>query len=305
MWSAIARRSLLKALCLIDYKMAETSLSTKAAPETILLRPTRGWSALNLGDLWRYRELIFFLTWRDIKVRYKQTVLGAAWAIIRPVMTMLVYSLIFGQLANLDSEGVPYTIFTYVALLPWQLFSKAMNDTGRSMVSNRNMITKVYFPRLVIPISTVLSGLVDFLIAFIILIGMMIYYDISLTSAIWTLPLFLILTLVSALGVGLWFSSMNVLYRDVGYMLPFLIEMWKYLTPVAYSAQYVTGTWKIIYSLNPMAGVVQGFRWALLGIELDATATMTMSISIGVSILVLISGLFYFRRMERTFADMV
>ncbi|MBC8506399.1 MAG: ABC transporter permease [Anaerolineales bacterium] len=285
--------------------MAETSLSTKAAPETILLRPTRGWSALNLGDLWRYRELIFFLTWRDIKVRYKQTVLGAAWAIIRPVMTMLVYSLIFGQLANLDSEGVPYTIFTYVALLPWQLFSKAMNDTGRSMVSNRNMITKVYFPRLVIPISTVLSGLVDFLIAFIILIGMMIYYDISLTSAIWTLPLFLILTLVSALGVGLWFSSMNVLYRDVGYMLPFLIEMWKYLTPVAYSAQYVTGTWKIIYSLNPMAGVVQGFRWALLGIELDATATMTMSISIGVSILVLISGLFYFRRMERTFADMV
>ena len=180
-----------------------------------------------------------------------------------------------------------------------------MNDTGRSMVSNRNMITKVYFPRLVIPISTVLSGLVDFLIAFVILIGMMIYYDISVTSAIWTLPLFLLLTLISALGVGLWFSSLNVLYRDVGYMLPFLTEMWKYLTPVAYSAQYVTGSWKIIYSLNPMAGVVQGFRWALLGIELDSTATLTMSISIGVSILVLISGLFYFRRMERTFADMV
>ncbi len=285
--------------------MAETSLTTKTAPETILLRPSRGWSALNLGDLWRYRELIFFLTWRDIKVRYKQTILGAAWAIIRPVMTMLVYSLIFGQLANLDSEGVPYTIFTYVALLPWQLFSKAMNDTGRSMVSNRNMITKVYFPRLVIPISTVLSGLVDFLIAFIVLIGMMIYYDISITSAIWTLPLFLLLTLISALGVGLWFSSMNVLYRDVGYMLPFLTEMWKYLTPVAYSAQYVTGTWKIIYSLNPMAGVVQGFRWALLGIEMDSSAPLTMSISVGVAVLVLISGLFYFRRMERTFADMV
>ena len=285
--------------------MTETSLATKVIPETIVLRPTRGWSALNLKDLWRYRELIFFLTWRDIKVRYKQTVLGAAWAIIRPVITMLVYSLIFGQLANLDSEGVPYTIFTYVALLPWQLFSKAMSDTGRSMVSNRNMITKIYFPRLVIPISTVLSGLADFLIAFVILIGMMIYYDISVTSAIWTLPLFLLLTLVSALGVGLWFSSLNVLYRDVGYMLPFLTEMWKYLTPVAYSAQYVTGTWKIIYSLNPMAGVVQGFRWALLGIELDSTATLTMSISIGVSILVLISGLFYFRRMERTFADMV
>ncbi len=285
--------------------MIETPLTTKDIPETILLRPTRGWSALNLKDLWRYRELIFFLTWRDIKVRYKQTVLGMAWAIIRPVISMIVYSLIFGQLANLDSEGVPYTIFTFVALLPWQLFSKAMNDTGRSMVSNRNMITKVYFPRLVIPISTVLSGLVDFLIAFVILIGMMIYYDISVTSAIWTLPLFLLLTLISALGVGLWFSSLNVLYRDVGYMLPFLTEMWKYLTPVAYSAQYVTGSWKIIYSLNPMAGVVQGFRWALLGIELDSTATLTMSISIGVSILVLISGLFYFRRMERTFADMV
>ncbi len=285
--------------------MAETSLTTQPAPETILLRPTRGWSALNLGDLWRYRELIFFLTWRDIKVRYKQTVLGAAWAIIRPVISMIVYALIFGQLANLDSEGVPYTIFTYVALLPWQLFSKAMNDTGRSMVSNRNMITKIYFPRLVIPISTVLSGLVDFLIAFVVLIGMMVYYKISLTSAIWTLPLFLLLTLISALGIGLWFSSLNVLYRDVGYMLPFLTEVWKYLTPVAYSAQYITGTWKVIYSLNPMAGVVQGFRWALLGIELDASAPLTMSISVGVSILVLVTGLFYFRRMERTFADMV
>ncbi len=285
--------------------MAETSLTTQPAPETILLRPTRGWSALNLGDLWRYRELIFFLTWRDIKVRYKQTVLGAAWAIIRPVISMIVYALIFGQLANLDSEGVPYTIFTYVALLPWQLFSKAMNDTGRSMVSNRNMITKIYFPRLVIPISTVLSGLVDFLIAFVVLIGMMVYYKISLTTAIWTLPLFLLLTLISALGIGLWFSSLNVLYRDVGYMLPFLTEVWKYLTPVAYSAQYITGTWKVIYSLNPMAGVVQGFRWALLGIELDASAPLTMSISVGVSILVLVTGLFYFRRMERTFADMV
>ena len=285
--------------------MAETSLTTQPAPETILLRPTRGWSALKLGDLWRYRELIFFLTWRDIKVRYKQTVLGAAWAIIRPVISMIVYALIFGQLANLDSEGVPYTIFTYVALLPWQLFSKAMNDTGRSMVSNRNMITKIYFPRLVIPISTVLSGLVDFLIAFVVLIGMMVYYKISLTTAIWTLPLFLLLTLISALGIGLWFSSLNVLYRDVGYMLPFLTEVWKYLTPVAYSAQYITGTWKVIYSLNPMAGVVQGFRWALLGIELDASAPLTMSISVGVSILVLVTGLFYFRRMERTFADMV
>ncbi|MBL6966499.1 MAG: ABC transporter permease [Anaerolineales bacterium] len=286
--------------------MTETSLTTKPdALETILLRPTRGWTALNLGDLWRYRELIFFLTWRDIKVRYKQTVLGMAWAIIRPVMSMLVYALIFGQLANLDSEGVPYTVFTYAALLPWQLFSKAMNDTGRSMVSNRNMITKIYFPRLVIPISTVLSGLVDFFIAFLVLIGMLFYYKISLTPAIWTLPLFLLLTMITALGVGLWFSSLNVLYRDVGYMLPFITEMWKYLTPVAYSAGYITGTWKLIYALNPMAGVVDGFRWALLGIELDPSASVTMAISVGVAIVVLVSGLFYFRRMERTFADMV
>ena len=285
--------------------MTESTLANRSTPETILLRPTRGWTALKLKDLWRYRELIFFLTWRDIKVRYKQTILGMAWAIIRPVISMVVYSLIFGQLANLDSEGVPYTIFTYVALLPWQLFSKAMSDTGRSMVSNRNMITKIYFPRLVIPISTVLSGLVDFFIAFLVLIGMMIYYKISVTAAIWTLPLFILLTLITALGVGLWFSSLNVLYRDVGYMLPFLTEMWKYLTPVAYSAQYITGAWKIIYSLNPMAGVVQGFRWALLGIELDASAPMTMSISIGVAILTLITGLFYFRRMERSIADMV
>ncbi|MBT3392141.1 MAG: ABC transporter permease [Chloroflexi bacterium] len=286
--------------------MTETSPTPITAPaETILLRPTRGWTALNLGDLWRYRELIFFLTWRDIKVRYKQTVLGMAWAIIRPVMSMLVYALIFGQLANLDSEGVPYTVFTYAALLPWQLFSKAMNDTGRSMVSNRNMITKIYFPRLVIPISTVLSGLVDFFIAFLVLIGMLFYYKIPLTPAIWTLPLFLLLTMITALGVGLWFSSLNVLYRDVGYMLPFITEMWKYLTPVAYSAGYITGTWKLIYALNPMAGAVDGFRWALLGIELDPSASVTMAISVGVAIVVLVSGLFYFRRMERTFADMV
>jgi lipopolysaccharide transport system permease protein len=273
--------------------------------ETVLITPTRGWAALNLGDLWRYRELIYFLTWRDIKVRYKQTALGILWAVIRPVVQMLVFSFIFGSLAGLDSEGVPYTVFTYVALLPWQLFSKAMSDAGRSMVSNRNMITKVYFPRLVIPISTQLSGLLDFAIAFLILIGMMVYYGIEPTRAILTLPLFLLLALITSLGVGLWFSAMNVHYRDIGYVLPFLTEVWKYLTPVAYSAQYITGAWVTIYALNPMAGVVQGFRWALLGIPLDPTATMTITVSVIVSVLVLVSGLFYFRRMERTFADTV
>lgn len=284
--------------------MTETSL-TQSDPDTIILRPSRGWSALNLADLWRYRELIFFLTWRDLKVRYKQTVLGVAWAVIRPVITMVIYSLIFGNLAQLDSEGVPYSIFTYVALLPWQLFSKAMNDAGRSMVSNRNMVTKIYFPRLVIPVSTILSGLVDFLIAFVILIGMMIYFQVPITLNVLYLPLFLLLALVTALGVGLWFSALNVYYRDVGYVLPFLTEVWKYITPVAYSAQYITGKWQFIYALNPMAGVVQGFRWALLGTTLDASALTTISISAFVAVVVLISGLFYFRRMERSFADMV
>jgi lipopolysaccharide transport system permease protein len=284
--------------------MTETSIA-KSDPDTIILRPSRGWSALNLADLWRYRELIFFLTWRDLKVRYKQTVLGVAWAVIRPVITMVIYSLIFGNLAQLDSEGVPYSIFTYVALLPWQLFSKAMNDAGRSMVSNRNMVTKIYFPRLVIPVSTILSGLVDFLIAFVILIGMMIYFQVPITLNVLYLPLFLLLALVTALGVGLWFSALNVYYRDVGYVLPFLTEVWKYITPVAYSAQYITGKWQFIYALNPMAGVVQGFRWALLGTTLDASALTTMSISAFVAVVVLITGLFYFRRMERSFADMV
>ena len=270
-----------------------------------ILKPSRGWVALNLRDLWQYRELVFFLTWRDVLVRYKQTVLGAAWAILQPLINMVVLTVIFGNLAGMSSEGFPRPVFTFSALLPWGLFSKAMSDTGRSMVSNRNMITKIYFPRLVIPLSTVLSGLVDFFIAFLILIGMMVYYKIQLTPAIWYLPLFLLLTLITALGVGLWFSALNVLYRDIGYMLPFLTEMWKYLTPVAYSAGYITGTWKLIYALNPMAGVVQGFRWALLGVELDSSAPATMGISVAVALVVFVTGLFYFRRMERTFADMV
>jgi lipopolysaccharide transport system permease protein len=285
--------------------MSALSETPQTTTEVVLIRASRGWAALNFRDLWRYRELALFLTWRDIKVRYKQTLLGATWAIINPVVTMIVYALIFGRLANLDSEGVPYSIFSYVAVLPWQLFAKALNDVGRSMISNRNMITKIYFPRLVIPLSSVVSGLVDFFIAFLVLIGMMIYYKITPTSAVWTLPLFLLLAMVSALGVGLWFSAMNVHYRDVAYMLPFLTEVWKYITPVAYSAQYITGSWKFVYALNPMAGVVQGFRWAILGTELDSSAGLTITISAVVSIVVLITGLFYFRRMERTFADMV
>ncbi|MBS1250396.1 MAG: Teichoic acid translocation permease protein TagG [Chloroflexi bacterium] len=283
-----------------------TELTHQATQEEIIdIRPTSGWSALKLGDLWRYRELMFFLTWRDIKVRYKQTLLGAAWAVIRPLVTMVVFTLIFGRVAKLDSEGVPYQLFSFTALLPWQLFSKALGDTSKSMVSNRNMITKIYFPRLVIPFSSVISGLVDFGIAFVILLGMMVYYGVKPTSAIWTLPLFLMLALLTALGVGLWFSALNVQFRDVGYIIPFLTQVWLYATPVAYSSQIVSPQWQIIYALNPMAGVVQGFRWALLGTELGADASTTLSVSILISIVILVSGLFYFRRMERTFADVV
>jgi lipopolysaccharide transport system permease protein len=285
--------------------MAETDLITTEEIEVTHIKPTRGWASLNLKDIWRYRELVYFLTWRDLKVRYKQTLLGAAWAVISPIVTMIVYSLIFGRIAKLDSEGIPYTVYTYTALLPWQLFAKAMNDAGRSMVSNKNMITKIYFPRLVIPMSSIVSGLVDFLVAFLVLIGMMFYYKITPTPAIWSLPLFLLLALVTALGVGLWFSAMNVQFRDVGYVLPFIINVWHYLTPVAYSAQYISARWQVVYSLNPMAGVVQGFRWALLGTDLGAQASITLPVSIGISILLFISGLFYFRRMERTFADVV
>ena len=278
---------------------------TDPGEQTTRIEPTRGWGALKLGDLWKYRELMFFFTWRDIKVRYKQTLLGAAWAVLQPLVSMVVFSLIFGGIAKLDSEGLPYTVFSYTALLPWQLFSKAMSDAGRSMVKHRSMITKIYFPRLVIPVSSVLSGVVDFLIAFVILIGMMFYYQITPTRAVWTLPLFLLLAMVTALGVGLWFSALNVRYRDIGYVLPFLTQVWLYATPVAYSSQYISPQWQVVYALNPMAGVVQGFRWALLGTEMGPNAQLTLTVSAVISVLVLITGLFYFRRMERTFADVV
>ena len=283
--------------------MIQATVTSKTAPETIILRPTRGWAALNLRDLWLYRELALFLTWRDLKVRYKQTALGAAWAIIQPFFTMVVFSIFFGNLAKVPSDGLPYPIFAYTALLPWGMFAKAMGDAGRSLVLNRNMIAKVYFPRLVIPISSVVTGIVDFGIAFVVLLGMMWYYKISPTSAVWTLPLFLVLVLVTALGVGLWLSALNVIYRDVGYVLPFLTQFWLFVTPIAYSTTLVPEKWRLIYALNPMAGVVNGFRWALLGT--DTAPDPMMAVSATISVILLISGLFYFRRMERTFADTV
>jgi lipopolysaccharide transport system permease protein len=284
----------------------------RVAPATIVpitvLRPPVGWSALNLRDLWQYRELIYFLTWRDLKVRYKQTLLGASWAILKPFMTMVVFSIFFGQLAEVPSDGVPYPIFAFVALLPWEMFSNALAVSSRSLVGNSHMITKVYFPRIILPLSSTLSGIVDFLIAFLILIAMMVYYGIAPTAAVWTLPLFLLLAFITALGVGLWLSALNVLYRDIGYITPFLVQFLLFLSPVAYGTSLLTdklgSQWEFLYALNPMVGVINGFRWALLGIE-NTAPNPSMIISVVVALAILIGGVFYFRRMERQFADMV
>ncbi len=276
----------------------------KFEPTTIYIKPSTGLAALNLRDLWVYRELIFFMIWRDIKVRYKQTLLGATWAVIQPVMTMLVFNFIFGSVAKVPTDGIPYPIFSYTALLPWGLFVTALNQASRSLTSNNNMITKVYFPRLVLPIASVLAGLVDFAIAFVIMLGMMWYFNVTPTlSVLWTLPLFLLLAIITALGVALWLSAINVKYRDVNYALPFLTQFWLFITPVAYSASVISDKWQLVYFLNPMAGVVNGFRWALLGA--GSGPDTTLWVSVGISIIVLVTGLFYFRNMERTFADTI
>jgi lipopolysaccharide transport system permease protein len=280
-----------------------TATTVSREPEIVHIKPSSGLAALNLGDLWRYRELVLFMIWRDVKVRYKQTLLGAAWAVIQPVLTMLVFTFVFGTVAKVPTEGMPYPIFSYTALLPWGLFTAALNTASRSLTANQNMVTKIYFPRLVLPLASVLGGLVDFAIAFVILIGMMLYYHVSPTGAVWTLPLFLVLTLVTALGVALWLSAINVQYRDVNYVLPFLTQFWLFLTPVAYSAQVISAKWQTVYSLNPMAGVVNGFRWALLGT--NTGPDLNMAVSAAISIAFLVSGLFYFRSMERTFADTI
>jgi len=268
-----------------------------------LIRPSRGWVSLNLRDLWRYRELIYFFIWRDVKVRYKQTLLGAAWAIIQPVFTMVVFSIFFGNLAKIPSDNIPYPIFSYTALLPWGLFEAGISKAGNSLVASRSLITKIYFPRLVIPLASVIAGLVDFALAFIVLIGMMLYYGFSPTSSIWLLPILLLLTLMTALGTGLWLSALNVAYRDVGYVIPFIIRLWFFLTPITYSASIVPEAFQQLYALNPMTGVVQGFRWALLGVG-SPPSELLLASSIAALVL-LVTGALYFRRMERTFADVV
>ena len=278
---------------------------TKHEPTTIYIKPSKGFAALNLRDLWVYRELVFFMIWRDIKVRYKQTMLGALWAIIQPILTMLVFNFLLNRgVLNVQSDGIPYPIFSYTGLLPWGLFVAALNQASRSLTSNHNMITKIYFPRLILPVASVLGGLVDFVIAFIVLIGMMFYFKVSPAwSVLWTLPLFLLLAIVTALGVALWLSAINVQYRDVNYALPFLTQFWLFITPVIYSSSGFSEKMRLAYSLNPMAGVVNGFRWALLGSGTGPDASLWVSVTI--SFLGLIGGLFYFRNMEKTFADTI
>ena len=269
----------------------------------IVIEPPKGWEPIKLGELWKSRELLFFLTWRDIKVRYKQTALGAIWAILQPVLTMIVFSIIFGGLAKLPSDGIPYPIFTFTALLPWQLFSFALTQSSNSLVGSQNLISKVYFPRLIVPLSSVLAGVVDFAIAFVVLVGLMAFYGIDLTLSALLLPLFLLLALASATAVGLWLSALNVKYRDVRYLLPFLTQFWMYATPIAYSSTLIPEKWRWLYSLNPMAGVVEGFRWAILG--KSSLDVFSISISACVVVIFLIGGLYYFKRMETSFADII
>jgi lipopolysaccharide transport system permease protein len=273
---------------------------TTALP-VLVIRPSKGFLRLNLRDVWDYRELLFFLVWRDIKVRYKQTALGAAWAIIQPVMQMVVFSVFFGRLAKVPSDGVPYPVFAYTAMLPWNLFAFALGESSNSLVSSQNLITKVYFPRLVVPMASVLAGIVDFGIAFVVLLGMMLYYGIHPTLAILWLPLFVIFALASALSVGLWFSALNVKYRDVRYTIPFLTQIWMMATPVAYPSSLVPEKWRALYGLNPMTGVVEAFRWALLGKPGNPGAMLWVSVC--AVILLLAGGVAYFRRTESTFAD--
>jgi lipopolysaccharide transport system permease protein len=266
------------------------------------IQASRGWVALRLRELWEYRELLYFLTWRDIKVRYKQTALGVAWAIIQPLFTMLVFSFI-RSLAKIPSDGIPYPVFCYAALVPWTFFSNGLTNSSNSLVGSSNLLSKVYFPRLMIPLATVFSGVVDLLLAFVLLLAMMLYYGVTPTWQIVWLPCFLLLALITSLGVGLWLSALNVKYRDVRYIVPFIAQFWMLATPIAYPSSLLKEPMRTIYGLNPMAGVVEGFRWALLGSKI--TVGPLLIVSSLMAVLILVGGAFYFRRMEKTFADIV
>lgn len=270
---------------------------------SIRIEPSRGWVALGLREIWAYRQLLYFLIWRDIKVRYKQTVLGGAWAIIQPLFTMVVFSLFFGKLAKVPSDGIPYPIFSYTALVPWSFFANGLNQASNSLVGNSNLITKVYFPRMTMPIASVLGGIVDFTLAFIVLIGMIFYYGIMPSVHVIWLPFFLIVAFFTSLGASLWLSALYVKFHDVRHIISFLTQIWLFATPIAYPSSLLPEPWFTIYGINPMTGVVEGFRWALL--RTDTAPGPIIIVSSLVALGLLLSGAFYFRRMEKTFADVV
>jgi lipopolysaccharide transport system permease protein len=276
---------------------------TREALTTVHIAPSPGWVSLRLGELWAHRELLYFLVWRDIKVRYKQTMLGVAWAIIQPVLAMVVFSLFFGRLAKMPSDGVPYPIFCYAAMVPWTFFSYGLTQASASLVSNASLLTKVYFPRLAIPTAKVLSGLLDFVLSFVVLLLMMWHYGIYPTAQLIWLPAFILLALATALGAALWLSAMYVTYRDIGYILPFVTQIWMFATPIVYPSSLLKEPWRTLYGLNPMVGVVEGFRWALLGT--NSSAASMMGISSLIAVILLVGGAYYFRHMEKSFADVV
>jgi lipopolysaccharide transport system permease protein len=279
------------------------ALVTSSVPPVVILKPSRGWISLKLEDFWEYRELLYFLTWRDIKVRYKQTVLGAAWAIIQPFCTMVVFSLFFGKLAKVPSDGIPYPIFAYAALVPWTFFANGLSQSSNSLVGNASLIKKVYFPRLVVPVSSIISGAIDFVLAVMVLLGMMAFYGIYPTINIIWLPFLLLLAFTTSLGVGLWFSALNVQFRDISYTVPFLTQFWLFATPIAYPSSLLPEPWQTFFGLNPMVGVVEGFRWALLGTDTAPGAIILVSSLVALGLL--LGGAFYFRRMEKTFSDVI
>ena len=274
-------------------------------PNIVIIEPPGKWDYFNVSEFRTHYELLYFLAWRDVKVRYKQAFLGVGWVLIQPIMTMVVFSFIFGRMANLGSEGIPYPIFTFAAILPWTLFSKSLNAAGQSLVTNAALLKKVYVPRLIIPVAAILPNLLDFLIGCSILASMMIFYhsSIRISLSLLFLPAFTLLAMLNALSAGLWLAALNVKYRDIKQVSPFLIQMWMWLSPVAYSnTEIPTGFWRIIYGLNPMSGVIQGFRWVLLG---GTKPDTLIFLSLGITILILVSGLIYFRRTEAYFADIV
>lgn len=284
-------------------KIGGKVLGASKTPAMRRIEPTEGWISLDIQEMKTYRELLYFLTWKDIKVRYKQTVIGMSWAILQPLCTMVVFSIFFGRLAKMPSDGIPYPLFNYSALLPWILFANGVTKSANSLVGNANILKKVYFPRIFLPLSSIMAGFLDFVLAFIILIGMVYYYEMAPTGNVIWLPFFTLAAMFTSLGIGLVLSALNVQFRDIGYIVPFLVQLWMFITPVVYPTSLLDERWRILYALNPMVGVVDGFRWALLGV--GQPPGLQLVISLSVTVILLVGGIFYFRRMEKTFADVV